>query len=118
MNYRTHELAKLLGVDINTLFTWRKSGIGPEYIKSRKEILYPESSVIFWLESVSTDKIAHLDSGYIRSNDAAKILGVADQTLRKWRHQNRGPHYAKFAGYTYYARSSIEDFQSLSSERL
>jgi len=32
---------------------------------------------------------------YVNDIEAAKILSVAPQTLRNWRHQRRGPAYSK-----------------------
>jgi predicted site-specific integrase-resolvase len=43
-------------------------------------------------------------------NQAAKILGVAVQTLRNWRHQCRGPAYVKMGRSVRYQVNDLVDY--------
>lgn len=46
--------------------------------------------------------------------DAARLLGIAKQTLSSWRVSGRGPRHVKtgahFGGRCYYSRADIESF--------
>lgn len=41
---------------------------------------------------------------------AAKILGMAVQTLRNWRHQRRGPVYVKLGRSVRYQMDDLENY--------
>ena len=41
---------------------------------------------------------------------ASKILGVAVQTLRNWRHQRRGPVYVKMGRSVRYQMDDLENY--------
>jgi hypothetical protein len=44
------------------------------------------------------------------TTEAAKRLGVAPQTLSRWRCEGRGPDYLKVGGKVFYARSDLDAF--------
>ncbi|MGE4511374.1 MAG: helix-turn-helix domain-containing protein [Sulfurimonadaceae bacterium] len=53
------DVAVILGVDISTLYNWRRSGIGPQYRKTgtgkRNKIIYtPRSIAAFLLDQLQT----------------------------------------------------------------
>lgn len=48
--------------------------------------------------------------GVINERQAAKILRVAVQTLRNWRHSRRGPAYVKFGRAVRYQIQDIEAY--------
>ena len=41
--------AQIIGISDNTLSSWRKEGIGPEYLKSGGRILYPKTKIAQYL---------------------------------------------------------------------
>lgn len=51
-----------------------------------------------------------MDSEFIKSPDAARMLGLVPGTLRAWRVRGRGPRYYKFGqgGPVMYKRSELE----------
>jgi hypothetical protein len=53
------------------------------------------------------------NQGMIQSLDenlASKVLGVAVQTLRNWRHQRRGPAYVKMGRSVRYEFNDLVDY--------
>lgn len=44
----------------------------------------------------------------LREPDAAAYLGIAAETLRKWRSQGRGPVYRKIGNAVTYARADLD----------
>ncbi len=57
------ELAAALGISPYTLMVWRSERKGPSYSKLGKNVLYPVSAVLRWIElnSVDTHRTAALD---------------------------------------------------------
>lgn len=47
----------------------------------------------------------------LTTREATEFLGVAAQTLAKWRHQKRGPKYYKYPGDLGLVRYRLEDLQ-------
>lgn len=50
----------------------------------------------------------------VNEHEAARLLGVAVQTLRNWRHQRRGPAYCKAGTRVNYL---VEDLKSYREKR-
>ena len=50
----------------------------------------------------------------VNEHEAARLLGVAVQTLRNWRHQRRGPAYWKAGSRVNYL---VEDLKSYREKR-
>ena len=48
---------------------------------------------------------------FICTKAAARLLGISNQTLEKWRSQNRGPRYVKIGGKSVrYKQSDLDAF--------
>lgn len=59
---------------------------------ARKRIIPPRFMRLEPLRPIS----AINDDPLFDTHDAAKILGVSDDLLKKWRQRNRGPHYVQY----------------------
>jgi predicted DNA-binding transcriptional regulator AlpA len=46
----------------------------------------------------------------ITEREAAELLAIQTDTLRKWRASRRGPKFVRFARNIFYRRSDITDF--------
>lgn len=46
----------------------------------------------------------------LTTEDAAKILGMAEQTLRIWRMVSKGPSYIRINRYIRYRREDLDEF--------
>lgn len=55
------------------------------------------------------DKPAQLATGYLRTPEAARILGISPRTLEKYRCHGSGPTFRKLGGRVVYA---IDDLQA------
>ncbi len=53
---------------------------------------------------------ARTESGLWRTEEAAKYLGVAPETLTIWRHQKRGPDYIKIGNHVGYTQNQLDAF--------
>lgn len=49
-----------------------------------------------------------VDRGFLTDGQVCKILNVAENTMRLWRHQGRGPCFYKFGRNVYYRRDDVE----------
>ncbi len=49
-------------------------------------------------------------SPWLDTPSAARYLGFADNTLRVWRHEGRGPRYHKVGRHVRYHRDSLDAF--------
>jgi excisionase family DNA binding protein len=45
-----------------------------------------------------------------KAEEAAKYLGLAEQTLRMWRHKRKGPAYVKVGRLICYLKSDLDDY--------
>lgn len=50
---------------------------------------------------------AHLLNGYMKPDELAEQLDVAEITLRKWRSQKRGPPFIKAGRQVLYSRTAV-----------
>jgi excisionase family DNA binding protein len=66
----TAELAEKLRTPGQTLYKWRAEGRGPRSRKVGRRLLYAESDVEAWLESLDTHRPAESDAG----NDLDSLL--------------------------------------------
>jgi predicted DNA-binding transcriptional regulator AlpA len=46
----------------------------------------------------------------INEKQTAKVLGVAVQTLRNWRHQRKGPKYIKMGRSVRYQQDDLQEY--------
>jgi len=52
--------------------------------------------------------VAHVDpEELIGNNEAAKLIGVAPETLVQWRYQKRGPCFLKVGRLVWYRRADL-----------
>jgi hypothetical protein len=54
---------------------------------------------------------------YFQTTDAARFLGCAGQTLRRWRVEGIGPIYSVIARRCYYRRGDLVEFMEASLRR-
>ena len=52
----------------------------------------------------------HSGHGMWKTAEAAAFLGVANQTLNKWRCHSTGPRYYKLARYIWYKEEDLRDW--------
>jgi hypothetical protein len=48
--------------------------------------------------------------GYVPAEEAAKLFGVTENCLARWRSANKGPTYYRLAGRIYYRKEDIQAF--------
>ena len=48
--------------------------------------------------------------GYVSAEEAAKLFGVTENCLAKWRSAKSGPAYYKLAGRIWYRKEDLEAF--------
>jgi predicted DNA-binding transcriptional regulator AlpA len=48
--------------------------------------------------------------GMLKTAEAAQFLGVAPQTLNKWRCHKTGPKYVKLAHYIWYREADLREW--------
>lgn len=48
------ELAAYLGLSIETVYAWRKTGYGPKGIRAGRHVRYPWTAIDAWVESQLT----------------------------------------------------------------
>lgn len=46
----------------------------------------------------------------VNEHEAARLIGVAVQSLRNWRHQRKGPAYLKISRSVRYRLEDLEDY--------
>ena len=46
----------------------------------------------------------------LNTDETAEYLNVAPQTIREWRHKNKGPAYYKIGQRCFYQRKALEQF--------
>ena len=46
----------------------------------------------------------------LNSEEVARILGVKPDTLRQWRHKNRGPAYTRIERFIRYSRADLNAY--------
>ena len=63
------------------------------------------------------DKAAELTTHYVRTHDAADILGISPRTLEKYRCHGGGPVFRKLGGRVVYAIDDIEAWANQSACR-
>jgi transposase-like protein len=91
--------ARTLGQNSETLKKWRQRGKGPLFVQYGKN-----GAVRYSLSALKAfqglpDKISIPgEDPPLNERDAAVILGVKPDTLKKWRRQNRGPAYRQVRG--------------------
>lgn len=49
---------------------------------------------------------------YFSTKDLADRWGITEETLRRWRSQNRGPSFIKFEGVVRYPAQHILDYET------
>ena len=63
------------------------------------------------------DKAAELTTHYVRTHEAADILGISPRTLEKYRCHGGGPVFRKLGGRVVYAIDDIEAWANQSACR-
>ena len=58
------------------------------------------------------------EGDFLRTPDVARLLGVADGTLRAWRSQGIGPSYCQMNGHYGAVRYSLEDLKTWLAEQV
>jgi len=58
-----------------------------------------------------------MDSQFIKSPDAARMLGLVPGTLRAWRVHGRGPRYYKICGHSGPVMYKRQDLEAWLAER-
>ena len=54
------------------------------------------------------DRLADLATRYVRTNEAARVLGLSPRTLEKYRCHGSGPTFRKLGGRVVYAIDDLE----------
>ena len=54
------------------------------------------------------DRLASFAAKFLRTNDAARLLGLSPRTLEKYRCHGSGPTFRKLGGRVVYALSDLE----------
>ncbi len=57
---------------------------------------------------MSTSTVVPLAESFLAEEQAAEILQAKKQTLRAWRHRNKGPAFYKVNGRVLYKREDVE----------
>lgn len=90
--------ADVLGVSVETLGKWRRTGRGPAFIKASEgrqgRIGYWPSDIAAWQQA---KRNAPDDRRLLRPKEAAHLIGVHVKTLEVWRRTGRGPTFIKTA---------------------
>ncbi len=58
------------------------------------------------------------EGDFLRTPDVARLLGVADGTLRAWRSQGIGPSYCQMNGHYGVVRYRLEDVMAWLAEQV
>lgn len=45
------ELSELIGVEVDTLKSWRRSASGPDFVRLGKQIFYRRSDIQAWIDA-------------------------------------------------------------------
>ena len=80
------------------------------YRAARKKEIITRQLTIGALPLIATLLIIGLLWWSINEKNAARLLGIAVQTLRNWRHQRRGPAYVKMGRSVRYQLKDIQDY--------
>jgi len=54
------------------------------------------------------DRLAQIAARYVRTHDAARVLGISPRTLEKYRCHGNGPTFRKLGGRVVYAIDDLE----------
>jgi hypothetical protein len=54
------------------------------------------------------DRLAELAARYVRTHEAARVLGISPRTLEKYRCHGNGPTFRKLGGRVVYAIDDLE----------
>ena len=52
---RVPDVCRLLHVSESTLYRWRRDGLGPDFVKEGRHILYNPSAIKRWVKRLSTN---------------------------------------------------------------
>lgn len=63
------------------------------------------------------DRLAAFATRYLRTHDAAKLLGISPRTLEKYRCHGSGPTFRKLGGRVVYAIDDLEAWADQSACR-
>jgi predicted DNA-binding transcriptional regulator AlpA len=63
------------------------------------------------------DRLAELTTRYVRTHEAARLLGISPRTLEKYRCHGSGPTFRKLGGRVVYAIDDLEAWADKASCR-
>jgi predicted DNA-binding transcriptional regulator AlpA len=109
---RTPEAARFLGLTRKRLAKHRIRGTGPKYFKLGRCIVYAVAHLREWAEKDKGDRQQETVSllPYLRTPEAAHLLGLGRRTLEKHRIYGTGPTYSKVGGRVIYAVGNLMEW--------